>query len=464
MEMPYTFAPRKRASEGPGAPLLRTFAWTRSLMNEQNESRHTLVAPSPPPRGWIRWTALVLALAGWWLSMDLTRVGYGKQASNPWLQARCGAEPGDDARFDCQSVLNSASAFIPLSSQPGAPRLPVAVLGMGYFAFLGLWYLFVGPPTRARWGWHALPLIVVGCGVLQSLHMMHVMADVLHKWCAGCVATHAVNAGLALLTIIAAPWRRDRPGASPHPSGRLALASLTAAVLIFAIHPAVMLMAMMTSSRNYVAREYSKIVDDPEFARWSYSREAQRPELNADGRTLWGDPDAPNTVTEFFDVQCGPCMTAHEVLRELMQEHPGLLRVDSRHFPLDNACNDSVPRSEYPASCAAARAAEAARTVDGDASFQEMRTFLYEHRHELEAAPFAEWAGQLGLDREEYSAALSSSEIADLIQADIELGKKVGVGATPAIYLNGRRLSHWKNPATWEALLGLERDASTPTP
>lgn len=180
---------------------------------------------------------------------------------------------------------------------------------------------------------------------------------------------------------------------------------------------------------------------------------------------FWGTSDAPNTVVAFTDAQCSACTTAYEVLDGLMREHPGALRIDFRHFPLDRACNDAWPRGGHPESCAAARATEAARGVGGDAGYRKMRTFLYQHRHELDAAPYADWAAELGLDRAAFSAALGSAEVAASVQADVELGKTLGIEAVPAIYLNGRRLRHWKNPATWEALLNASEEshhAATP--
>lgn len=432
-------------------------------MDNPNDSFRQPLTTSPP-RGWIRWTALVLAGAGWWMSLDLALIGYGKDANTPWLQSQCGKGAGTDSAFDCRSVLASRYSSIPLSQQSGAPKLPIAVLGMGYFGFVGVWFFFVGPPTRRRWGWHILPLIVIGCGLLQSLYMVQVMGGVLHKWCSGCLATHAINGCLALLAIIAIPWRRDRAETTPHPSGRLACATLLAAVLLFAMHPTAMLMLIANAQGKRVGEEYLKIVNDPEYARWSYSREAEHPELNAADRDYWGDPAAPNTVVIFSDVQCSACAEAYAVLAGLMDRRPGVIRVDCREFPLDAECNDTMPEIGHPASCAASRATEAARLVGGDASFRKMRMFLYEHRHELETARYDEWAGELGLDQKAFADALDSPAVADRVQADIELGKNLGVAAVPVLFLNGRRLNHWKNPATWDALLDLPAEPPTSAP
>jgi protein-disulfide isomerase/uncharacterized membrane protein len=421
--------------------------------SEQTQQTFTVFKP---PRSWIRWTGVVLAAAGWWLSFDLARIGFNQAATNPWLQAQCGPTAETSETLDCQSVLGSKWASVPIGSRPDATRIPVATLGMGYFAFVGLWYLFVGAPTRSRWARHLLILLIVGCGAMQSLNMLHVMGNVLHKWCAGCLAAHAVNAALIVLTVIAFPWRRDRAGVAPHPRGRLALATLAACAFLFLLHPALTLVLLANNYAGRVSAEYSKIVDDPEFVRWQYERQPLRTIIADQRRAYVGDSDAPNTVVAFIDIQCTPCMTAFATLNDVMHKHPGVLRVDYRHFPLDRSCNDAWPRAGHPESCQAATAVEAARAVGGAEGFRQMRTLLYQHRHELQSAPYSAYAQEIGIDVPAFSEALQSETIKRAVREDVELGRQLGVEAVPVLFLNGRRLNHWRKPETWEALLRLE--------
>jgi len=418
-----------------------------------------------PPRSWIRWTAVVLALAGWWFSLDLVRLSLGLAASTPWLQAECGAAADPSETLDCQSVLNSSWASIRLGNRPGAARIPVATFGMGYFAFVGLWYLFVGPPTRSRWAWHLLITMVIGCGALISLLMIHVMGNVLHRWCLGCVATHALNGGLLLLTIVAFPWTRERENFAPHPRGRLALATLTSGTLLFLLHLTITLILLASNSGSRWQRAYVNIVDDPEYVRWQYQRQPLQTALTDEQPAHAGNPTAPNTVVVFIDYQCPACKSAYDTLSTVMEEHPGALRVSYRHFPLDRSCNDGVQRSAHPAACGASLAAEAARVVGGSEGFLKMRDLLYERLNELENAPYSRWAAELELDDAAFSKALDSEEVARRVQEDVGLGKQLGVEAIPVLFLNGRRLHHWSKPETWQALLEVDEPsrASEPT-
>jgi protein-disulfide isomerase len=221
---------------------------------------------------------------------------------------------------------------------------------------------------------------------------------------------------------------------------------------------------MSTSAARQALQAYRKIVDDPEFVRWQYQRQPVVSIPNDPQRPCLGDPNAPNTVVAFIEMQCTACMAACDVLAEILHRHPTALRVDFRHFPLDSACNEGWPRGGHPASCQAALAAEAARVVGGIAGFQKMRTLLHQHRHELQRAPYVQWAAGLGLEPAAFSGAMASDQVASRVRADIALGKQLGVEAVPVLFLNGRRLDHWSKAETWETLLGLESPAPTSDP
>jgi len=414
---------------------------------------------SKPPKAWLRWTAVVLCTAGWWLCFDLLRLGYGLAASNPWLQAQCGETPATAAAGDCQTVLASRWSSVPLSMQPGATRIPLAALGMGYFALLGLWYLFVGPPTRDRRAWHVPIALIVLLGGLQSLQLMLVMANVLRQWCVGCTAAHTVNAGLLLLTLLAYPWRRPKRPITSNPTPRLALGALTAGLLAFAAHPLYVLTLTMSNSAVQLGKLYQQLTDDPEFARWHYLRQPHA-DLPVEDAVAIGRPDAPCTVVLFADFRCPRCRQAHETIEQVRQRYPQQLRLLFRHFPLDRVCNAGLERTLYPHACRAARAAEAAGMVGGAEGLARMSRLLFERQEQLDAANFVEWADGLRLDPGAFATAMSSHAASQRVRADVELARTLGIKAVPVLFLNGRRLDYWRNPATWELLLGGEPTAS----
>jgi hypothetical protein len=50
-------------------------------------------------------------------------------------------------------------------------------------------------------------------------------------------------------------------------------------------------------------------------------------------------------------------------------------------------------------------------------------------------------ASELALDRPRFDSALDSGELAVMVQRDIEEGMKLGINATPTVFINGRRMS-----------------------
>ena len=51
------------------------------------------------------------------------------------------------------------------------------------------------------------------------------------------------------------------------------------------------------------------------------------------------------------------------------------------------------------------------------------------------------YASELALDRPRFDSALDSGKFAELVQRDIEEGMKLGINATPTVFINGRRVS-----------------------
>ena len=435
------------------------------------EAPATTAAPpterTAKPQRWLGWLAAALALLGWWLSIDLLRVTGGAHAMNPWLEASCGPVSDEAGPSDCLSVLQSRWARIepPDTADSLAKQrigLPWAALGAAYFAFVAVWYVFVGPPTRNRRAWHLLIAAVVVLGVCHSVYFMRVMAFVLHKWCAGCVAAHGVNGLLLLITIAAYPWARKPAVVRPHPQRRLALAALLAGLLVAWLHVTETKLIVVASAAGQLRNHYFEIVNDPEYARWRYQRQPIVTIPLREDEDFAGDADAPHTLIVFIDFQCPACKLAHERVAELIEQHGDFVRVAFRHFPQDAECNRQYQGGGHPASCRAARAAEAARLVGGAAGAAKMRNLLYERQRDLELNRFNDWATELGLDVTAFAGAIESPAVADRIQTDIELGTQLGIDKMPALFLDDRRVEHWRNPKTWTALLGLDESQAPP--
>ena len=389
------------------------------------------------------WAGLILAALGWWLSFDLLRLSEGLDATNPLVQAQCGGQSGSG---DCLSVLRSERAKGPLG-------IPWAAVGMGYFAFVGVWYVFVGVPQRGQRRWLAPVALLVAAGLLSSAQLVGVMAVVLKTWCFGCLLTHGVNAALAIVTTAAFLVGGKPAPIAAHPAPRLAAATLLAAFSLALLNVTFVQLGRVGGKAIALRDQLLEITEDAEYIRMRYTRQAAVDIPLRDDEPWVGDADAPNTLVAFTDFQCPICAKAAQIIADALQKHSGRMRVTYRNFPQDSDCNPHYPRRFHPAACNAARAAEAARLVGGADKAHQMRSLMYQRQRELEANRYQAWASEIGLDATAFAAAMQSNQVDQRITEDMALGGKLGLEAMPVLFLNGRRLRFWQSAAIWDALL-----------
>src|SRR5262245_56367591 len=131
---------------------------------------------SPPvfvqPRPLVRWSAVLIAALGWFISLQLLYASVGVDSA--LLDAMCKVGGGAD---DCRAVLRSQWAYVGRgANQTGG--LPVAGLGLAYFSFVALWFFLVGTPSKSRWAWHLVIVLVVLVGAFVSANMIYIMASI----------------------------------------------------------------------------------------------------------------------------------------------------------------------------------------------------------------------------------------------------------------------------------------------
>jgi protein-disulfide isomerase len=147
--------------------------------------------------------------------------------------------------------------------------------------------------------------------------------------------------------------------------------------------------------------------------------------IATDDQPSKGNAAAPVTIVEFTDYQCPSCARQHPVIERLLGEYGDRVRLVVRDFPLE----------QHGDAFKAAEAAEAARE---QGKYWEYVAVLMQNQAELGAAKLKEYAGRLGLDRAKFDAAFDSGRFADKVRRDIHDGYRLGVNATPSIFVNGR--------------------------
>lgn len=138
-----------------------------------------------------------------------------------------------------------------------------------------------------------------------------------------------------------------------------------------------------------------------------------------------GAPMAKVTIVEFSDFQCPHCGAAHPETQRLLREFEGQVKLVYKYFPL----------SGHSRALPAARAAEAARA---QGKFWEMHDMLFENQRALEDEDIRKYAAQIGLDMERFERDWSSESTLQRVEADRQLGMKLGIEATPSFFIDAR--------------------------
>jgi NhaA family Na+:H+ antiporter len=144
-----------------------------------------------------------------------------------------------------------------------------------------------------------------------------------------------------------------------------------------------------------------------------------------------GNPNAPVTLEEFADFQCGSCGFYYPELKKIEAEFGDRLRVIFRERPL-------VPPHEH-----ALIAAQAAEAAGLQGRFWEMHDKLYENQTKwkdaLDLVPiFVDYAKQIGLDTDRFMKDLNGEAVAQRIFQDGKRSHAWGINSTPTFFVNGK--------------------------
>ena len=168
-------------------------------------------------------------------------------------------------------------------------------------------------------------------------------------------------------------------------------------------------------------------------------------------RTMMGSETALVTVTEYGDLQCPACKSAHEMLtKPLLATYDGKIRLEFKHFPLQNI-------HVY-----ALEAAQAAECAADQGKFWEFFDMNYEKQKDLSSAALRTWAAELKLDTELFDRCVKSGIKKQTVLADFAEGEKKGVNSTPTYFVNGVRVNNTIEALTTAIDTALQHASAVP--
>lgn len=145
-----------------------------------------------------------------------------------------------------------------------------------------------------------------------------------------------------------------------------------------------------------------------------------------------GSAGAKVILVEFADYECPHCKRFQPVLRHILDEFKGDVRLYFKHYPLPQHTNARL-------------AAEAAVAAHKQGKFWQYHDKLWENQDSLTPAELEKYAKEIGLDMAKFRAEMDDAKIKARVQKDRVDGQTLGLSSTPSLYINGREYTDAKD-------------------
>ena len=374
--------------------------------------------------------ALGLAVSGYLLSRHLALASAGAQDGLDVCSALFGT--------GCDAALRSA-----VSIQFG---IPLAGWGVVYYTTLAVFLLLAwvfGKSFKFEATLAALVLSVVAA--LAGVGLVVTMLVGQFPFCPLCAVVHTIN------LVLVFPLKRMTGRPIPQllkalaEGGMYLLAGKTAdpaqarwkllGFFTVALSSVVLYQWVVIETMPQEVAEASQSDDQEVLATYQESPRQVIP-IDVDDPRL-GPSHAPIQLVVFSDFRCPSCRSFSDRASHLARRFRENLQIVFKHFPLGKACNRSVIRNFHPRSCEAAWAAEAARRQGRFWSFHDA---LFSSDLTSGQNTVSQIAKALMLDLQRFEADRNAEATMAKVKGDVELGIRLGVNSTPAVFLNGRRV------------------------
>ncbi len=153
-------------------------------------------------------------------------------------------------------------------------------------------------------------------------------------------------------------------------------------------------------------------------------------------------------LVEYGDYECPYCEEYYPIVKQVVSDEFTKITFQFRNFPLT---------SIHPNAFAGARAAEAAGLMG---KFWQMHDTLYNSSNwsqwSTSSNPvpyFNQYAKQLGLNLATFEKDYASSQVDNLITADMNAGNKLNIQGTPTFFLDGKQISVAPSVSAFEKLI-----------
>lgn len=183
------------------------------------------------------------------------------------------------------------------------------------------------------------------------------------------------------------------------------------------------------------------ITPQPQYTRY---------DIPTEGYPSLGPDDAPITLVEFSDFQCPYCRRFHEqTYQALLDAYPGQIRFVYRNLPLTSIHPDAMP------------SAIASLCANDQGAYWDYHGLLFSNES-LTRDTFIQYATDLGLKVDEFTACLDSGKHDEFIQQDMDFAINLGIQSTPTFFINGLAIVGAQPLANFQQIIDKELAGEIP--
>ena len=356
------------------------------------------------------WTVMVITLLGLAAAVSLA-VSHYRLFTDPAYSGFCAISKS----INCDTVSQSPFAVL--------WGVPIAAWGvLGYLSFLLMLLLGQGPLAHHQRVWTLLFSMALGFSG-YSLALAAISTFLIGSYCILCIALYAVNLLLLFFSWIvrrrfnSGPFFRALGDDLRHLSPKKPLNALMIAGLLAAFAG--------------VKASY------PEY--WLFHPAPLPAQIAAgvtpEGRPWIGAERPALEIIEFADYQCFQCKKMYYHLRDLVAKYPEKIRLVHVHSPMDHEFN---PMVKMPFHIGSGKMALLAIYATAEGKFWDVHDLLYQWGGDRQEIDLHELASRAGLSADRLAEALENKGLREKLAADIRLGIKHAVQATPSYLIEGK--------------------------
>ena len=393
--------------------------------------------------------ALVCALVGLVASGEAAYVHY-RLLNDPTYLSFCDI----NATVSCTQVYMSRFSTV--------RGIPVAIVGALWFvvaALLSASGMAARPSVRESVPGYLFVLSTLALAVV--LYLGYASFMVLHAVCILCLITSAAVIGLFLVS----------GAATTFPMTTLPRRAAND-VRVFAGSPLAIIIALLFfagagTTLAFFPREGVAAPGEPaagaaatpaptqdqrsEFERWYVSQPRVPLIVPSEGAKV--------LVVKFNDFQCPACGQSYlqykPIFAKYEAEHPGLVKLVLKDYPLNRDCNDAMGQTIHPAACDAAVAVRLAKTHN---RADDMEDWLYTHQPAMTPPSVRQAAHDVG-QVTDFDAKYPST--ISLVKGDVALGRQLAVKSTPTFFINGVKIEGALPPQYFDQAIAYELQHAT---